>query len=40
MVVAAMAPVSLAGPNAVTHCPTTKAAELADIVSLNVVDVL
>ena len=39
MVVATMAPVSPAGPRAVTHCPTTKAAAEAGIVSLNVVDV-
>jgi hypothetical protein len=38
MVVAVMAPVSLAGPRAVTHFPTASAADEADIVSLNVVD--
>jgi hypothetical protein len=38
IVVAVMAPVSLAGPRAVTHCPTARAAEEAGIVSLKVVD--
>lgn len=40
MVVAVMAPVSLAGPNAVTHWPTTSAAELADMLSVKVVEVV